>query len=130
MEYARASQGALWLLIVFSCPPLDFLHRAGNHNSVIKCIQFISYGTSEMIAIALMYITYNMPRAQDSEAMYYNLARKKTDPESCKNQGLEQLSRGQKKSVLHGFRETLENLRKINNSSASLGPDVLVARPG
>ena len=55
---------------------------------------------------------------------------KKAKPKSCKNQGLEQLLRGQKKSVLQGFRQTLKNLSKINDSSAAPVPDIHVERPG
>ena len=71
-----------------------------------------------------------MPRAQDSEPMYYNVARKNTDPESCKNQGLEQLSRGQKKYVVQGFPETLQILGKINASSTARVHEFHVGRPG
>ena len=62
--------------------------------------------------------------------MYCIPAKKELKPKSCKNHGLEQLLRGQKKSVLHGFRETFENLRKINNPSAVPVPEIHVERPG
>ena len=70
-----------------------------------------------------------MPRTQDSGAMYCIPAKKITKPKSCKNQGLEQLLRGQKNNVLHGFRESLKTLRKINNYSAALVPEVHRERP-
>ncbi len=62
--------------------------------------------------------------------MYCIPAKFKVNPFSCKNQGLEQLLRGQKKLVLQGFQETLKTLGKINNSSAALVPEVHGERPG
>ena len=44
--------------------------------------------------------------------MYYNLAKKEIFPESCKNHGLKQLSRGQKRNLVLGFPETFIILGK------------------
>ena len=62
--------------------------------------------------------------------MYCIPAKFEVNPFSCKNQGLEQLLRGQKNNVLQGFRQTLKTLREINDSSAAPVPDIHVERPG
>ena len=50
-ELVRALFGSS---IVSCVSPLDLPDPAGNYINVIKCLQFVSYGTSEMIASALM----------------------------------------------------------------------------
>ncbi len=70
-----------------------------------------------------------MPRTQDCGALYYIPAKKKRNQNHAKP-GARAAFERPKKSVLQGFRQTLENLSKINDSSAAPVPDIHVERPG
>ena len=70
-----------------------------------------------------------MPRTQDCEAMYCILAKIKKSPKPFKTLGKTRFWAARKKE-LNGYRETIEHLRKINNSSAALVPEVHVERRG